>query len=309
MAGQTPTGGRADAPLVFPLPGQEALADALAQALAADRGELLVRSFPDGESYVRVLSPCSGRDVVLAASLSPPNPLVMPLVFGARGLRELGARRIVLVAPYLAYMRQDTRFQDGEVVTSAVFGDLLSGFVDGLVTVDPHLHRYRSLDQVYRVPSRVVHAAPALARWIAGNVESPLLVGPDSESGQWVSDVARRASAPHVVATKRRLGDREVEVDVPPLDAWHGRQPVVVDDIVSTGRTMVRTVRRLLEAGYPAPVCVGVHAVFAGDAFTALQRSGAAEVVTTNTIHHPSNRIDVLADVAASVTALLADPA
>ncbi|HEY5567938.1 MAG TPA: phosphoribosyltransferase family protein, partial [Gammaproteobacteria bacterium] len=178
---------------------------------------------------------------------------------------------------------------------------LLSGGIDALVTVDPHLHRYQALAGLYSVPAHVIHAAPLVAEWIQAEVERPLLVGPDSESGQWVADVARRASAPYVVLEKTRRGDRDVEVSVPDVERWRDHRPVLVDDIISTARTMIETVRRLKSADLPAPICVGVHAVFAGDAYRDLRAAGAERVVTTNTIAHESNQIDVSGAVAAAV--------
>lgn len=295
-------------PLLFEMPGQEPLASRLAGVLPAERGRMEIRHFPDGETYVRVDSPCDGRDVVLAATLAQPDALALPLLFAVRGLRDRGARRIVLAAPYLAYMRQDVRFRPGEVVTSMVFADFLGALVDGLVTVDPHLHRYHSLGELYRVPARVVHAAPAVASWIADHVTAPLLIGPDSESEQWVSEVAGLAQAPHVVLSKTRRGDRDVEIEVPPLEPWSGRTPVLVDDIVSTAGTMIETVTHLRRARYPAPVCVGVHGLFAGDAYAALKRAGAGTIVTANTVPHPSNRIDLTEVLAVALRELLDPP-
>ena len=190
-------------------------------------------------------------------------------------------------------MRQDKRFHDGEGVTSAYFARTLSASIDWLVTVDPHLHRRKSLAEIYSVPAVAVHAAPLLAEWIAGAVERPLLVGPDAESGQWVAAVAAAAGAPSVVLEKIRRGDRHVSVSVPDVERWRDHTPVLVDDIVSTGRTLIETIGHLKRAGMRPPVCVAVHGVFARDAYDELRAAGAARVVTTNTIHHPSNAIDV----------------
>lgn len=279
--------------MVFSLPGHEALGARLAAVLDAPEGALTLRTFPDGETYVRGETPCEGLDAVLAANLFQPNGQFLPLVYAVRALRVLGARRVVLVSPYLPYMRQDARFKPGEVVTSRIFAKLLSDTVDGLVTVDPHLHRYTTLGEIYAIPSRVEHAAVAVAGWIRQAVEKPVIVGPDSESEQWVSEVADLAGAPFIVLSKIRHGDREVSIEVPPLAPWRAHTPVLVDDIISTARTMIETLGHLQDAGYAAPVCIGVHAVFAGDAYAALQEAGAAEIVTCNTIPHPSNAIDL----------------
>jgi ribose-phosphate pyrophosphokinase len=277
-------------PFVFAMPGSERQGRDLAGRLGAETGVLETRRFPDGESYVRIVSVVAGREIILVCSLARPDDQFLRLVFTARTLRELGASRITLVAPYLAYMRQDKRFHSGEAVTSTHFADLLSREVDRLVTVDPHLHRHKALSEIYTIPAVTLHAAPLLADWIAANVERPLIVGPDIESEQWVSDVARRAAAPYVVFRKERHSDRDVEIAIPDLGEWVGRQPVLIDDIASSGRTLIETARGLTGRGLRPPVCVVVHALFADDAFAEL--SGLAErIVSTDAVTHPSNGI------------------
>jgi len=280
-------------PLVFSFPGHEELARRVASRLEGETGELALRAFPDGESYVRLDAPVRGRPVVLVCGLHRPNEKLLPLAFAADAARDLGASGVGLIAPYLAYLRQDARFREGEAITSASFAGMVSRLADWLVTVEPHLHRLRSLADVYSIPAEAVRAGPAIAAWIRARVERPLLVGPDSESEQWVADVAQAIGAPHVVLEKTRRGDRDVEVSLPELDAFRDRVPVLVDDIISTARTMIAAVRRLRQAGMPAPICVGVHAVFAGTAYQELLQSGAAEIATCNTIAHPSNAIDL----------------
>ncbi len=280
-------------PLLFAFPGNERLAALLAPALNAEIGQAVLRHFPDGEIYWRYDTPVKDRAVVLLCTLDRPDDKALAMLFAAAAARELKAKRVGLIAPYLAYMRQDHRFQAGEAITSGTFAKLVSGEVDWLVTVDPHLHRRSSLNEIYSVPARALHAAPLIAQWIGANVESPLLIGPDRESEQWVAAVARGADAPHIVLRKTRRGDRDVEVAVPDLAPWRGRTPVLVDDIISTGQTMIVTLKQLKDKGLAAPVCVGVHGIFAGHAFEELMQAGAARVVTTNTIAHGSNGIDV----------------
>lgn len=293
------------APLVFSLCPDDPFAGLLAAHLQGQLGQLTTRRFADGETYLRVLDNAEGRDVVVCQSLNQPDDKLLGLLFLAATLRDMGARRVGLAAPYLAYLRQDRRFQPGEALSSRVFAEVLSEAFDWLVTVDPHLHRLLGLEQVYAIPCRVQHAAPILSAWIKQNAPRPLLVGPDMESAQWVKEVALGAGAPFVVAEKTRLSDTEVRVEVPGVSAWPGHTPVLVDDILSTGHTMAETVQHLLAAGTPAPWCVAVHGVFAEGADDLLKAAGAARIVTTNTIPHASNHMDVSELVAQAVSDFL----
>lgn len=288
-------------PLLFNLDSDPRLAFELTKRLEAEAGQLNQRRFPDGETYLRIDSDCAGRSAVIFCNLFQPNDKIMPLIFLAETLRELGATQVGLVTPYLPYMRQDTRFQPGECVNARPFSKLLSSYVDYLVTLDPHLHRIHSLDEIYAIPNRVVHAAPIIAEWIRSNLKQPVLVGPDSESEQWVSDVARRANTPFLVLEKVRRGDRDVEISVPEVEQWRSHTPVLVDDIISSGETMLNTLEHLDNAGMTKAFCIGVHGIFADNAYRELLNR--ANVISTNAIPHPSNGIEI----AAALVGALAD--
>lgn len=281
-------------PVVFALPGNETMACSVAKHLRGKLGSAEIRRFPDGESYVRVTTSVAGRDVVLVCTLDRPDEKLLPLTFVAATARELGAARVGLVCPYLAYMRQDKRFRPGEGITSRYFAAALGQCFDWLVTVDPHLHRLKSLAEIYRFPAMAAHAAPLLSGWIRAHVADPLLIGPDQESEQWVASVAEGAGAPYTILSKKRLGDRNVLVSRPPVGE-RNRTPVLIDDIVSTAQTMIETVKHLRQARYRRPVCLAVHPIFADDAYQRLKRAGTDSIVTCNTVAHSSNGIDVSA--------------
>ncbi len=285
-------------PLILALPHNETLAQALAGVLGVDSAVVETRQFPDGESYVRLPVPTADCDVVLVCTLDRPDSKLLPLLFAAATARELGARRVGLVAPYLAYMRQDRRFHPGEAVTARGVARLLSDAVDWLITVDPHLHRIHDLSEVYTIPCTVIQAAPLIAAWVARNVPRAVLVGPDEESAQWVQAVAGLAEVPYLVLEKTRHGDRDVAVSPPVVEQWNGHVPVLVDDIVSTARTMSVTVRHLIAAGMRPPICIGVHAIFAGDAEEALRSAGAAQVITCDSVPHVTNCISLVPAIA-----------
>lgn len=287
--------------IVFALPGNEVLAKSIADSIKAELGEAVIRQFPDGETYVQVLSDVKNMKTIMVCTLAHPDEKMLPLYFLSKTLKSLGAECTCLVAPYLAYMRQDKVFKKGEGVTSEYFASLISEFADTLITIDPHLHRRRSMSEIYSIPCEVIHASPLISKYISQHITNPLLIGPDAESEQWVSEVAKNANAPFIVLEKTRLGDRDVKVTVPQVEKFKNHTPVLVDDIISTARTMIETVGHLKNAGMKSPICIGVHAVFAGNAFEELKQSGVDKVVTCNAIPHSSNEIEITALISESI--------
>lgn len=289
--------------LLVPMPSNEAMADKIAAKLKGRVAELVCRVFPDGESYLRFPESLTGRDIALVCTLDHPDTKILPLLFAARTARELGARRIGLIAPYLCYMRQDKQFHPGEAVTSRIFAGLLNEAFDWLVTLDPHLHRYKSLDRIYTIAARAVHAAPALGQWIQNNVANPYLIGPDAESDQWVSRVALECGAPYTVLRKERFGDRNVRIAPAHLNAVGDATPVLLDDIISSGKTMQEALKAVAPLFRHPPIIVAVHGIFADGSDAALTAAGA-RLVTTDSVPHACNRIEIAGLLAPAVEAL-----
>lgn len=291
--------------LFLPMPGNEDMAARLAANTGGEVGRIEVRHFPDGESYVRVATPAEDRNIAIVESLFNPDTKTLPMIFAACAARDLGARRTGLVAPYLGYMRQDARFKPGEAITSTSYANLLSHSFDWLATVDPHLHRIKSLSEVYSIPSVVCPAAPDIADWVRASVNDALVIGPDSESSQWASQIAERAGCPFVTLGKTRHGDRDVEIVCPDLSAWANRTPVITDDIISTGHTIETVLKKLAAKGFPPATVIGVHGLFAGDAADRLRVAGARAVVTTNTVPGPTSAIDISGALARTIAPFL----
>ena len=289
--------------LLVPMPGNAATAEKIAAAVKGRVVELAYRAFPDGESYLRFPESLSGRDIALVCTLDHPDPKIPPLLFAASTARELGARRIGLIAPYLCYMRQDKQFHPGEAVTSRIFAALINEAFDWLVTLDPHLHRYKSLDRIYTIAARAVHAAPLLGQWIRQNVANPYLIGPDTESDQWVSQVALACGAAYTVLRKERFGDRDVRIAPARLNPVGDATPVLLDDIISSGKTMQEALRVIAPLFAHPPVIVAVHGLFVDGSDAKLTAAGA-RLVTTDSVLHPSNYIEIAGLLASAVEAL-----
>ena len=282
------------------MPGNELFAAELARLGGYELGTLETRRFPDGESYSRLQSDVQGRSIYIICSLSRPDDKFLLLAFTADLARELGAAQVHLIAPYLCYMRQDTRFQPGEAITSRTFARLLSSLFDSLITVDAHLHRYKELAEIYTVPAYNLHAGPVMAQWIGKNVTAPFLIGPDEDSSQWVESIASESGVPFTVLRKTRHGDRDVTIELPDLSVWREKQPVLIDDIASSGRTMIEAARQIVSQGLEKPVCVVVHGLFAEEAYRQLATL-ASRIISTDSVSHPSNAISLASTFLAAI--------
>jgi ribose-phosphate pyrophosphokinase len=291
--------------LLFELNAAPGLCGRLVEQLSADVGQLDRRQFPDGETYLRFETPVEGRDIVLLCTLDRPNAKLAPLLFAAAAAREQGAGSVGLAAPYLAYMRQDKQFHPGEAVTSRTFGQLLSPRFDWLVTIDPHLHRYPSLDMIYSLRAANATAMDTIAGWIRSNVERAVIIGPDEESGQWAERIAKLAGSRWTVLRKQRKGDYSVSIDDEGLGHLGNGTAVLVDDIASSGRTLIEAAGVVRQHGGKPPICAVVHPIFAGDSYERLLRC-AAQVVSTNSIEHESNAIDISEPLVAAIRRSLA---
>ena len=293
---------------LYAMPGNEGFTDLLQRHTSYRRQSLFLHRFPDEETLVQLEAPVPGQPAVIVCTLDRPDAKLWPLMMAAATARELGASEVGLVAPYLAYMRQDARFHPGEAMSAKIFGQWLGHSFDWLVTADPHLHRHHRLDEIYPHPSSIVHAATALAAWIAAHVEKPLIVGPDDESAQWVTAVANLLCAPSIVAHKQRNGDRDVSIQLPELDHWREHTPVVLDDIIASGETMMQTLRALRAQTAKPPICIATHGVFAEGSLEGLRGEGADSVITSNSIAGDTAQIDISRLIADAILLHCATP-
>ena len=286
--------------LVLAFQDEALLAQGLATAMGWPLALVDEHHFPDGETRLR-LPPHLPPQVVLLRGLQQANTRLTPLLLAAAGARELGAQQITLISPYLAYMRQDIAFTPGEVVSQRHLGRLLAASFDAVITVDPHLHRVTTMDEV--VPGRrgvALTAAELLGGHVARQVPGALLLAPDEEAGQWVRRAAMAHGLDHAVCRKQRHGDRDVDVALPDHDVA-GRAVVLLDDVASTGRTLIAAARGALDRGAASVDVAVTHALFMGDALAQVHAAGVRQVWSTDCVPHPSNAVSVVPLVAAAL--------
>ncbi len=274
----------------------------LATALGIPFAEAQIHRFPDGERKLRLPTPLAAH-VIFCRSLNDPDHKLIELLLAAGSARDNGAKQLTLVTPYLAYMRQDIAFHPGEAVSQRIIGALLAQIFDAVITVDAHLHRIDHLSQAIPLPHAInLSATRAMGEFLARECPRDiLLLGPDGESEQWVAAVAEAAGGLDFgVATKTRRGDRDVSIDMPAL-AFQRREVILVDDVASTGRTLALAARQAMDAGASAAHCLVTHGLFVGDALVQLKKAGVDKVWSTDSVSHPSNRIELASLLAEAV--------
>ena len=271
----------------------------LASRLGVSMHEIDLHRFPDGE--LRVTVGAAAATTIIYAPLDQPNDKLLAILFAAEALRREGVPRLVLVAPYLCYMRQDAAFHTGEAISQKVVGPLLASSFDRVITVDAHLHRTKNIEDIFPgIEADDLSAMPAIAKALhAGGLSSDtLVVGPDEESGPWVGDLAGRLGLKHVVACKTRRGDRAVEIAFTNPAVFKGRPTLLVDDIVSSGGTLIACAKALMSAGAMAVDAIITHALFPPEMTHAFLSAGLRSIRSTSSVPHPTNAIaldDVLA--------------
>ena len=264
----------------------------IARKLHKPFSKLLTKHFPDGELYLRYPIPLKGAHVILVDSMQPnPDDALVELLFGTASARAHGAKKVTLVIPYMGFLRQDKEFHPGETVSNKIVADLLSR-ADRIVTMDPHLHRISSLKQIFKTKTKTLTANDILAQHLKAKHKGALVVGPDGESFQWARSVASKAGLHAIVLNKKRYTSEKVRILVKSDVPLKGRDIVIVDDIISTGHTMIEPIKQFKRMKVKSITCIGIHGVFAMNALQKLKKLGS-KVECTNTIQNPVSIIDV----------------
>lgn len=266
-------------------------AKALAEQLHCPYKRVEVHRFPDGEALVKVPAMLPGH-VIICRSLNQPDAKLIELLLTTAAAREHGAEKITLVAPYLCYLRQDKAFNPGEAVSQKIIGKFLADQIDELVSVDAHLHRVTHLQLAVPCQRAVnLSAVPFMVSFLRDNLDNPILVGPDRESEQWVAALAKARNLDYIVCHKQRLGDRRVHVALPESADVEKREAVIVDDMITTGHTVMEAARALLAAGAAKVHCLVTHPLFVDEADALLHEAGVAHIWSTDSVTHPTNAI------------------
>ena len=266
------------------------LAKKISQHLKIAYSPLTTNHFPDGELSIRYPVDIQNKEVILVQTMHPnPNETLMEIILALHTAKKLGAKKVILALPYLPYLRQDKMFHQGECVSNKIIANLLSA-ADHLITIDPHLHRISKLSDIFRTKTTTLTAMSTISHYLIANNIKGLLVGPDLESTQWASRVAQTTGLPFIILHKKRYTARSVRTKV--TSNVKGKNIIIIDDIISTGRTMIEPITHLKKLGAKKITCIAVHGLFVEHALSSLKKAGAT-TISTNTITSSASTIDI----------------
>ncbi len=272
-----------------------ALAERISRELGnAPFGIPFLKRFSDGEMYVRIGGRLEGDDVVVVQSTRTDEDL-LELLLLEDAVREAGARHVYVVVPYFGYARQDRRFAPGEPVSARALTRHVELDADAVITVDLHSNQTLAL---FSKPAFEASGIPAIARLLR---ERPIdvLVSPDRGGVDRVRRMAQYLDKPWFALDKKRIDSDHVELTWPATTeyATEGKSAVLIDDVITTGGTIVEAAKLLHKHGVRAVSAACTHGLFLRDAYERL-KVVTDEVYSTDTLGNPAEKASVAPDIA-----------
>ena len=272
--------------------------------------ELDFKHFPDNEVYVRIPQDVSHKKVCVIQSMQSadlrPNDLLLEFLFTIETLRDLGADEIVGIVPYLAYSRQDKRFLDGESISSKIVAHLIrEAGISKIYCFDSHVNRTIPLEELFCCSAYDLSGFSEIGRFYSKNYElnDPLILAPDAGSKRWAEIVSKTLNCDHDYLEKKRLDGKTVVTKHKNLDT-KDRDVIIVDDIISTGGTIINAIK-MLGATNPNRIFVSaIHGLFVNSADSRIVLAGATEIIVTNSVESKYSRVDLAPVIAKEVFGL-----
>lgn len=289
--------------IVFSGTANPELASAVARASGFRLGECEVERFPDGETSIRLLESVRRKEVYVVQPTSPPvNDHLVELLAFADACRRSAALRITAIIPYFGYSRSDKRHGKRQPITASMVAGLLeTAGVDHVITIDLHTTQ---IEGFFHIPVDTLTAVPTLCASFSGRLpEDTVIVSPDAGRVPLATSYAGCLGLPMAVLHKRRESGTETHVTHLVGDV-EGRTCLIIDDIISTGGTLVEGVAALREAGAQDFIVSATHALLLGDAMERLTAAGVREVNVTDSVPvapHERVRVTSVAPLLASV--------
>jgi ribose-phosphate pyrophosphokinase len=268
---------------IFSGTANEALADEVCAFLGMTRGQALVTRFSDGEAYTQIQENVRGADVfVMQPTCRPVDEHLMELLLMIDALKRASARRITAVVPYYGYSRQDRKDKPRAPISAKVVADLLTtAGADRALIIDPHAPQIQGF---FNIPVDHLFASPVLVDHFRKlSLPNLTVVSPDAGGVERARFFAKKMDSALAIMDKRRVEMNVAEI-MHVIGDVHGRTCLVIDDLIDTAGTLVKTATALMQNGATAVYACASHAVLSGAAVENISKSHFTEVVVTNTI-------------------------
>ena len=268
------------------------VAEDLSYILKIPRVNTISKRFPDTELYVRILDNIKNEHVVIVQTTYP-DPNLVELFLLQNAVEEAGAKKITVVIPYYGYARQDTLFQAGEAISAKAIAGLISRNADEVITVDPH--KEHILD-FFSTIAKSCTAVPEIANYLKQK-NLDLILAPDKGALNRAKQASNIVGCDFDYMEKTRIDGTTVEIKPKNLDVQN-KNVGIIDDIISTGGTMAKSIKELKIQGAKKVYVSCTHGLFAGDAIKKLSSSGCDEIISTDTIYSNYSTVKVAASIA-----------
>ncbi len=263
--------------LIFSSEKSEKLAEEVAISLSTLKGDIERKVFPDGEIYVRIITPVKGKEVILIHTTQTNDDLI-ELILTLSALKDANAEKITCIVPHLLYQRQDSAFQKGEPISAKVILRIIDRYADEIVTVNAHFLDKPGKTRFEGVRITNLDAFPLLVNYFR-DLDTLLIVSPDEGSKEYAKGACIEVGCEHDHLVKKRINGETVEMQPKNIDVTD-KNVVILDDIIATGDTMVKAAEFLKKNGAKNAYIGCVHGVFT----KGIEVFGTLGVVCTNSL-------------------------
>lgn len=268
------------------------LTNELANELKAARGRTEIKRFPDGEGYVRVLDALDGRDVVLVSNTFPDEKIVETLLI-CDAIEEFEYKRFTLVIPYFGYSRQDKKFNPGEPISARAMARSLEVYPDEVITVD--IHAESTIDWFEACDAKNVSGIQEIAEKLK-EIGVDFIVSPDEGRIKMAEKVASAVGVSSDYLVKERIDGNIVRIEPKSIDVAHMRV-AIVDDIISTGGTIIKASNELKKLGAASVIAACTHGLFANNALDRLNMC-CDNIISSDTLENQTTAYSVAPAIA-----------
>ena len=263
------------------------VAEDISKELNVPLAEIISKRFPDNEMYIQITDDMANEDIVIVQTTYP-DPNIIELFLLQNAVEESNAKSITVVIPYFGYARQDTKFKEGEPISAKALANLISLSADKVITVDPH--KEHILD-FFSTTALSCTAVPELAKYLK-NKKIDMVLAPDKGALERAKQASKIIDCDFDYMEKKRIDGNTIEIKPKSLDAKN-KNVAIIDDIISTGGTMAKSIKELKKYGAKKVFVSCTHDLFAGEAIKKLTYAGCDEIISTDTIVSKFSKVKI----------------